>query len=89
MGDGLEDRYKDKTTNTQPENDVALGLGKLADLVDYEILRLVKLALQRILQDEGGHQHRYQRRDENLGNHSLGGNHTLDPKHDGRHVADR
>ena len=66
MGQGFEHRYKAETTHTQPEDDVALGLGELGHIGLRQVLRLIELALQLILQDKGRYQHRDQRRNEDL-----------------------
>ena len=87
MGDGLEDGYKDETTDTQPEDDVALYFGKLTDVSDREVLRLVELALELQAEDDGRDDHRDERGEENLAEHALGGDDALDPQHDGGDVA--
>ena len=87
MGDALEDGHKDQTAYAEPEDDVALNLGELADFGGDEVLLFIKLSTQRILQDEGRHQHRYQRGDEDFSKDALSGDHSLDPQHNGGDVA--
>ena len=88
VGDGLEDGDEDEAADTQPEDDVALYLGKLTDVSDREVLRLVELALELQAEDDGRDDHRDERGEENLAEHALGGDDALDPQHDGGDVAD-
>ena len=87
MGDGLEDRHKDETAHAEPEDDVALHFGELCHFGFRQILAFVELSVERILQDEGRDDHRYERRNEDFGEHALCGDDALDPEHDGGDVA--
>ena len=88
MGECLEDRHKYETSHAKPEDDVALHLGELTDIGCRKVLTFIELSVERILQDEGRDDHRYERRNEDFGEHALGGDDALDPKHDGGDVAD-
>ena len=87
MGQRLEDRYEDETTDTQPENDITLRFRKLTYISLWQILLFVEFAIELVLQDKGWYEHGDQRRDEYLGNHALRRNDTLNPKHNRRDVA--
>ena len=89
MSNRLEDGHKAQTAYTQPEDDVALRLGKGTDIGLWQILLLIKLAFQLILQDKGRYQHRNQRWDKDFGQHTLSSNNALNPKHDGGYIANR
>ena len=87
VGQRLEDRHKDESAYTQPEDDVALCFRKLADIGLGQVLFLVELAFQVQAEDEGRDEHRYQRRNEYFAKYTLCGNDAFNPKHDGGHIA--
>ena len=89
MSDGLEDRHEYQSAHTQQEDYLTLVLGKGCHLIYFQVLLLVKLTLERQTQDSSRNNHRHQRGHENLCEHTLGRNHTLDPQHDGGHVTNR
>ena len=79
MGEGLEDRYEDKTTYAQPKDDVALNLGKLGDIGLGQVLFLVELTLELQTEDKGWNEHGNQRWDEDFADNALSGDDALNP----------
>ena len=57
VGERLEDGHEAEAANAEPEDDVALALGKLRDIGLRQVLLFVELARQLILQYEGRHEH--------------------------------
>ena len=60
MGQRLEDRYEDETTDTQPENDITLRFRKLTYISLWQVLLFVEFPLELQTENESWNEHRNQ-----------------------------
>ena len=89
VGNGLEDRHENETTDTKEEDSLTLaGRQKVTIIVNNRFLCKREGALQREREDIGRDDHRHHRRDEDLHDDTSCGDDTLVPKHDGGDIAD-